>query len=169
MRTRSKGTILLGQAAIGLVWGCGGQVGIGARDGGALQDAAESVGISDAVSPTEAGSVVSGSSDSASSGSTPTVDAAPLTTGDGAPTACIPIGGGGYGPDGALGLTQEECSSTFQEMCGGTIYQVSCSCPRASCVCFGQSTTVVDLTGCPACPGLDPGPTNIFALCGFPN
>lgn len=163
-RSKSKGSLLLGLTAMGFVWGCGGHVTAEDRDGGALQDAAESVGFSDAARSGE--TVVSGSPDSAPTGPTPTVDAASPTARDGASAACTQMGGaGGSGVPG-------ECSSTFGEMCGGTSYQVSCTCPRGTCVCFGLSTTVVSFTGCPSsCPGFSPGPTtdDIFALCGFPH
>ena len=75
---------------------------------------------------------------------------APPTSGDDA-MACTPSGGGGTTGNGS-------CSSTVEETCGGNDYQVVCSCPRGSCVCFGPSTTtVVSFDGCPYCPGLGPG------------
>jgi hypothetical protein len=157
MRAFPKGSLPRGLVVIGFAWGCGGQG--GAADAGVLDDAAELHGFSD-TSPAEDGS--SGESpDTATTGPT-TVE----TAADGSSTTCIQFGtaGGGGGA---------ECVSTSQETCGDTIYQASCKCPRASCVCFGQTTTVVSFTGCPACPGLsgDAGVTtdDIFALCGFPH
>jgi hypothetical protein len=92
-------------------------------------------------------------------GPTPTVDAAP-------PTTCTQLGGSG-------GFGNGQCDNTSGEMCGGINYQVSCACPRGSCVCFGPTTHVVSFPGCPYCPSDPPvGPTTIaqvFALCGFPH
>jgi hypothetical protein len=152
MRKNPKGSLLLGLAAVWFVWGCGGQT-AQERDGGAEQDG-----------PPPTSFVVSVSPDSATTGPMPIVDAAPSTAHDAELTTCTPMGAGGGGGNG-------ECTSTFGEMCGGTSYQVSCDCPRGSCVCFGQSTTVVSFTGCPACPGLSNiGPTtdDLLTLCGFP-
>jgi hypothetical protein len=162
-RSKPKGSLVLGLAAIGVASACGGQTET-KGDGGAQEDAAVSVGFSDAAQFTETGSLVIGSPDSATTGPMPTVDAAPPTAGDGAPTACTPMGAAGGGGNG-------ECTSSFGETCGGTNYQASCSCPRGSCVCFGLSTTVVSFTGCPSCPGLAPGSTtdDLLALCGFPH
>jgi hypothetical protein len=163
MHAGLMGRWLLGLSAIGLASACGGQFEM-KGDGGAGDDAAELVGFSDAAGPAPT-TVVDGAPDRATTGSVPTVDAAPPTAHDAASPACTPMGTGGGGGKG-------QCSSTFQEICGGTIYQASCSCPRGSCVCFGQSTTVVNFTSCPSCPGLDPsaGPTtaDIFELCAFP-
>jgi hypothetical protein len=66
-----------------------------------------------------------------------------------------------------------QCSSTLAEVCGSKNYQVICSCPQGSCVCFGDTTTVVPFSHCPYCPGItsdEPGPTpeETFAACGFP-
>jgi hypothetical protein len=154
-KSESTRSLPLALAAIGFAFGCGGQT-VGEHDGGSQQDAAESVGVLDAAGSAE--TVAGGSPDSA-----PTVDAAPSTAHDAASTPCNQTGGGGGGGNGT-------CTSTFGETCGGTNYQVSCSCPRGSCVCFGQSTTVVNFTGCPSCPGLGSSfaTDDIFALCGFP-
>lgn len=81
--------------------------------------------------------------------------------------ACVETGSGGQ--SGSAG-----CSSTLQEVCGSASYQVVCSCPRGTCVCFGDATTVISFQGCPYCPGggiTAPGsPTDadMFAACGFP-
>lgn len=97
-----------------------------------------------------------------------TLDAGPAPAPDDASTACVVSGGGGTAGSG-------ECSSTVDETCGGADYQVVCSCPRGSCVCFGPTTTVVSFDGCPYCPGLgpgDPGPlsnSQVLDLCGFPH
>jgi hypothetical protein len=94
----------------------------------------------------------------------PTVDAAP-TASDAARSACTTNGGGGGGGNG-------ECSSTVGATCDGQNYQVSCECPRGTCICFGPSTRVVSFQGCPYCPTLGAaiGTTaaQVFALCGFP-
>lgn len=153
MRSKSNRRLLVRLAAVGFVWGCGGQTET-KGDGGAQQDG-----------PAPTSSVLSGSPDSATTGPMSTANAAPPTAGDGASTACTPMGAGGGGGNGS-------CTSTFGEMCGGTSYQVSCECPRGSCVCFGTSTTVVPFSGCPSCPGLpNIGPTtdDLLALCGFPH
>lgn len=82
--------------------------------------------------------------------------------------ACVETGSGGSF-SGSAG-----CSSTLQEVCGSASYQVVCSCPRGTCVCFGDTTTVIAFQGCPYCPGggiTAPGsPTDadMFAACGFP-
>ena len=92
-------------------------------------------------------------------------------TADAGPDAspgCVETGGGGsFGSGG--------CNVTLSETCGGASYTAVCSCPRGSCVCFGDTTTVIQFNGCPYCPG-DPitsqgTPTNadIYAACGFPN
>lgn len=161
MRARSKGRLLLGLAAIGLS-ACGARSVLFATeegDAGVQHDAGAWVGFSDSAEPAPTPSAVGGSPDGATAGPMPADDVAPPTS-----TACTRVGAGGGG--GA-----EDCLSTFGETCGGTNYQVSCSCPRGSCVCFGLSTTVVSFTGCPSCPGLGSSFTtdDILALCGFPH
>jgi len=189
MRARSKLRFLLGLAAIGLAWACWGQTAT-ESDGGAQQDGADSVGTSDAApsapSPSggsgssggssgslgsSSGGSPSSSSGSATTGPTFTVDAAAPAAGDAASTTCAQEGGGSSGGGSS---SEGGCSSMFQETCGNTIYQVSCACPRGSCVCFGPTTTVVSFTGCPSCPGLPLTPNNLtgadaLALCGFPH
>lgn len=85
-------------------------------------------------------------------------DKMPAATGD-ASTTCMSIGGGGV-------LGSGECEQSWGETCNGVNYQVDCSCPRGSCVCFGPTTHVVAYSGCPTCPGAGSG--SVFALCGFP-
>jgi hypothetical protein len=79
--------------------------------------------------------------------------------------ACVVQGGGSSGGTG-------ECTSEFSETCGDTSYKVVCSCPQNQCVCFGDTTTVIQLDSCPYCPGLGDGPapteSDLFAQCGFP-
>jgi hypothetical protein len=167
MRARSKESLLLGLAAIGLASACGGRSVREDVDGGVRQDAAKLVGFSDSDQPAPTTSVVSGSPDSAITGPMPTVDAAPPMVRDAESTACTKRGAGGDGGGGA-----GPCMSTFDETCGSTNYQVSCACPRGSCVCFGPTTHVVAFAGCPSCPG--PGSNvahttdQVLALCGFP-
>jgi hypothetical protein len=83
-----------------------------------------------------------------------------------APT-CMMTGGGSTSGNGA-------CSSTIQETCGSTEYQAVCACPQGRCVCFGDTTTVIDIGSCPYCPdsALDSpstlSPQDVFSMCGFP-
>jgi len=83
--------------------------------------------------------------------------AAPPTDQD----ACVPSGGGG-------GFGGGSCQNTSTETCGGVNYQVNCSCPEGSCVCFGPTTHVVSYPGCPYCPGVGAPISDVFSLCGFP-
>ena len=94
----------------------------------------------------------------------PNLDAAPPTGSAVRPSSgpCS-IGGGGGGSGGSNGMPT--CETTAQGVCGGTPYQVSCTCPQARCACFGPTTTEVPFTGCPGCPGL----SQAFAICGFPH
>jgi hypothetical protein len=169
----SKQSLLLGLAAIGLASACGGRSvredvdgGVQQVDGGVQQDAAGLVGFSDSDQPAPTPSGVSGSPDSAITSPMPTDDAAPPIVPDAESTACTKSGGGGGGGGG-------QCMSTLGELCGSTNYQVSCACPRGSCVCFGPTTHVVAFSGCPTCPALGPnaGTTtdDVLALCGFPH
>jgi hypothetical protein len=92
---------------------------------------------------------------------------------DASPAGCVPGGNGATAGGGS-------CSSTITETCGGTVYQAVCACPEARCVCFGDTTTVVPISGCPYCPnafsgvpGEPPEPgalttDQVFSLCGFP-
>lgn len=102
------------------------------------------------------------------SGQGPSVDAAPPTASDDASAACTPLSGNGNGSTGG-GL----CDSNYSARCGGTTYQVSCTCPAGMCACYGPTTHVISFTGCPYCPSdgpSAPGPTTIeqvFTLCGF--
>jgi hypothetical protein len=81
---------------------------------------------------------------------------------------CVDTGGGGSFGTGM-------CNTTLAETCGGASYTAVCSCPRGSCVCFGDTTTIIPLNGCPYCPdGLVTAPgtptrAEIFAACGFPH
>jgi hypothetical protein len=83
------------------------------------------------------------------------------------PPACTLTGSGGTNGSGT-------CTSQFGETCGSTNYQVVCGCPQGTCVCFGDTTTVVKFDGCPSCPApvaTSPGATTsqeLFKLCGFP-
>jgi hypothetical protein len=91
-------------------------------------------------------------------------DAAPATEQDASMACTSGGGGGGFGGSG--------CETTWDETCGGTQYDVVCSCPEGSCVCFGSTTHVVNYPGCPYCPNIPSlGATTVaavFALCGFP-
>jgi hypothetical protein len=170
MRARSKESLL--GLVFGLASACGGQsargevdAGVQQADGAVQQDAAVLVGFSDSDQPAPTPSSVSGSPDSAIASPMPTDDAAPPMVPDAESTACTKSGGGGGGGGG-------ECMTTFSETCGSTNYQVSCACPRGSCVCFGPTTHVVGFAGCPSCPGFGPNPAittdDVLALCGFP-
>jgi hypothetical protein len=79
---------------------------------------------------------------------------------------CFPGGGGSSAGNG-------QCSSNTYETCNGIDYTVVCNCPQAKCVCFGNTTTVVDYPYCPYCGSSGPGemgPTDsqIISLCAFP-
>jgi hypothetical protein len=91
----------------------------------------------------------------------------PPSTDGGPPLATACTGGGGGG-----GFGNGQCNNTWTETCGGTLYQVSCSCPEGDCVCFGPTTHVVRYPGCPYCPNMPSvgsiSVTDAFALCGFP-
>jgi len=59
------------------------------------------------------------------------------------------------------------CFSIWGGTSGSTPYQVTCTCPDATCTCFGPTTHVVTYPGCPRCsPTI--GGAELFALCGFP-
>jgi hypothetical protein len=95
---------------------------------------------------------------------------APVSAGTGStqtpPSTCT-AGGASVGTSGGY-----DCEDTWAETCGGIDYEVSCSCPQGSCVCFGPTTHVVNYSGCPFCPDApSSGSTSVadvFALCGFP-
>ena len=139
-----------------------------ARDASPAEDApapAAPEGSSAAGGPASPGASRSGAStDGASTpaSSVPEAGGAPGPLfGQGASGACVGgIGGGssgGGGPDGG-----GSCSANLVDTCGSTHYQAVCSCPEASCVCFGPTTRVVPYPSCPACT------SDIYALCGFP-
>jgi hypothetical protein len=169
-----KGSPLLGLAAIGLASACGARSALLATeevDAGVQQDAAVLVGFSDSDQPAPIGSVVGGSPDSASTGPMQTGAGSTPIVLDAASTACTHWGGASSDGDG-------RCGVAFGELCGDINYQVSCQCPRGSCVCFGPTTHVVNYAFCPSC-GLPPPGANIppnvgqmrdqvLALCGFP-
>lgn len=81
-------------------------------------------------------------------------------------STCVMTGGGSTAGAGA-------CSSTIEETCGGTEYQAVCACPQGRCVCFGDTTTVIPIGGCPYCPNT-PGSSaslsaqQVLSMCGFP-
>jgi hypothetical protein len=82
-------------------------------------------------------------------------------------STCAMTGGGSTSGNGA-------CSSTIQETCGSSEYQAVCACPQGRCVCFGDTTTVIQIDSCPYCPSSVPNgpssltPEQVFSLCGFP-
>ncbi len=82
-------------------------------------------------------------------------------------STCMMTGGGSTMGNGA-------CSSTIQETCGSSEYQAVCACPQGRCVCFGDTTSVIQIDSCPFCPSSLPGspasltPEQVFSLCGFP-
>jgi hypothetical protein len=82
----------------------------------------------------------------------------------------------GCSPGGGTNGGNGNCTSDLIELCGGTTYQVVCSCPQARCACFGPSSQFVDFPGCPYCPESNSATSvgsitadQVFALCGFPN
>jgi hypothetical protein len=92
----------------------------------------------------------------------------PIGTDDGS-MACTQSGGGG-------GIGNGSCMTSYSEMCGATYFQVVCSCPQATCVCFGPTTHVVSYMFCPSCnlpPSADvmtaqTATAKVLAACGFP-
>jgi hypothetical protein len=83
-----------------------------------------------------------------------------------ASTGCVSNSSSGGGGNGS-------CTSNYSETCGSTSYSVVCSCPQAKCVCFGDTTTVIDYPDCPYCntfgsggPGLTE--SELYSLCKFP-
>jgi hypothetical protein len=179
MLVRRKGTVLVGHAAIFIGSACGGRAPLqtGYFDGGVPEDAAMTVQFSDTDRLAPPASLAGGSGDSAISPPMQTVDAMPpMQTVDAAdamaaeagPVLCKRSGGGAVGT--------AACTVTYGEICGETNYQISCSCPRGSCVCFGPTTHVVDYMECPSCgfgPNRDPATRQaitdrVFAACGFP-
>ncbi len=85
----------------------------------------------------------------------------PLTPLTGFGPGCTP-----QGNPGAAYATDAGCVTNQNETCsdGGLVYQATCACPQATCVCSGVSTTTASFTGCPSCPTLP----QAFKLCGFP-
>jgi hypothetical protein len=86
------------------------------------------------------------------------------TTVDSGP-GCVSTSSGSSGGNG-------QCTSTSSEMCNGKSYTVTCSCPQAKCVCFGDTTTIIDYPDCPYCSNFGSGPgltdSQLFSLCNFP-
>ena len=152
-------------------------VGRGGIDGGEPEDAAMATQLFDSAHPAPSDSALGLSGDSAITRPMQGVDAMlpmqpvdatlPIGTDDGA-MACTPGGGGIGGSNG--------CMTNFGEMCGATNYQVVCSCPQATCVCFGPTTHVISNPFCPSCPLPSPGrdmtaqaaAAKVLAACGFP-
>jgi hypothetical protein len=84
--------------------------------------------------------------------------------------ACAPMESGGAG--GGNG----QCENTVTETCGGTVYQVTCACPQATCACIGPSSQIIPYSGCAnGCPGFGPAPPQqsqlaaLLTQCGFPH
>jgi hypothetical protein len=69
----------------------------------------------------------------------------------------------------AYGPPHVACAIMWQETCDGMPYYATCACPQGTCSCVGQTTTVVNnfsYQGCANC--YEVPPSDIFALCGFP-
>jgi hypothetical protein len=161
---RTTGLRLVAFAVVGLIAGCGGALAVPYDDGGAHGETTET--DIDGGTATPASSTTPPSSASETPGSSPgsTVqgsDGGPTTT----PATCVQNGGSGGGGNG-------ECTSEFDETCGGVNYRVVCACPEGTCVCFDDMQThVIKFEGCPYCPG-GPGPnsaSDLYAACGFPH
>lgn len=116
--------------------------GISASDVFALCAAATPDAVSSSTSPPDSGEAAASAAD--------------------ASVVCLPSGGGG--------ITQaDRCEYTANEICAGIPYEVSCSCPAGTCICFGPTTYVVSYPSCPVCPGTGSiRAVDGFALCGFP-
>lgn len=175
----------LGLAALAVA-ACGGQVTL-ADDGGPPSGTSSqgssggAAGGSSSGGPSTGGS--SGQTSPPSGGSTPgfvgadagsapstIVDGAAPRTRDAAPGRCA-MGGPGVGGGGGGGGSggPGSCQVFAQETCAGISYQVTCTCPQATCACFGSSTSVVPFTGCPTCSPMSAmSAPALFALCGFP-
>jgi hypothetical protein len=168
---------LLGLAAVALLSSCGARSGLLVEgDGGAAtiapsEDDADTGDVGDAEAPDGPPDTAiaedDGSAMSADSNPGSRIDGATAPAAGDASAACMMVGGGGsFGAGG--------CEGSSGEMCGSTNYQIDCSCPRGSCICFGPTTHVVPYAGCPLCPGeplagQDTGMlAQAFALCGFP-
>jgi hypothetical protein len=82
-----------------------------------------------------------------------------------ASTGCVSNGG-------SAGGGNSSCTSNYSETCGSTYYSVACSCPQGKCVCFGDTTTVIDYPYCPYCSNFGGGKglteSQLYSLCGFP-
>jgi hypothetical protein len=171
--------------AVAVAGGCGGGSASAGTDGGSPEGSASGAAASGSSgggstgSPSSSGGATSGTSSSGSPGagppgSNPADDAESPANGDAAPGSgdCTPTLGG----PATVGA---DCNSRLDETCGGTDYAATCACPQGTCVCFGPtSTTVIQFSGCPACPGGLPalgepdGPMTmdqVFSLCGFPH
>jgi hypothetical protein len=173
--------LLMGLAAIGIGSACGARsvkIEPGEIDGGAQEDAATSVGASDSAQPAPPASALGGSGDGAITPPMNTGDAIlpdqmvdatlPMGT-DAGSENCMRWGGGGGG-------SAQSCTTEYGETCGTTNYQVVCSCPQATCVCFGPTTHVVTFMGCPSCGFPPPADrmtaqamtAQVLSACGFP-
>jgi hypothetical protein len=82
-----------------------------------------------------------------------------------ASAGCVSNGGSAGGGNG-------QCTSNYSETCGGKYYSVTCSCPQAKCVCFGDTTTIINYSDCPYCSSFGGGPglseSQLYKLCNFP-
>lgn len=112
----------------------------------------------------------SGSGSSSSSGTPGPGDASPVVDANTftdvvQPIVCQGAGGEGSGGNGSCSLMQSETCSD------GNTYNISCSCPGATCSCYqttasggGSGGFGVSYSGCPTC---DPSSAP-WSLCGFP-
>src|SRR5579884_1898288 len=66
--------------------------------------------------------------------------------------SCIMEGGSGGG--GGFGNSTGACTVSWREMCAGATYDVSCTCPDATCTCQGSSMQArsAPFGSCPLCP-----------------
>jgi hypothetical protein len=83
-----------------------------------------------------------------------------------APGMCVQTGSGVGGALGGGG-----CTTNVAETCSGEDFQVVCSCPEGTCVCFDDmDTRVVNFDSCSTCSsGLGPNPADLYTACGFPH
>ena len=83
-----------------------------------------------------------------------------------APGMCVQTGSGVGGALGGGG-----CTTNVAETCGGEDFQVVCSCPEGTCVCFDDmDNRVVNFDSCSTCTGgLGPNSADLYTACGFPH
>jgi hypothetical protein len=80
------------------------------------------------------------------------------------PTCLMGIGGGTVGSDGS-------CTSTQSYSCGPSDYEISCSCPQATCQCIVDNQVTFSMAPpsgvCPTC-SVTTNIDKLAALCSFP-